>query len=144
MGILSRFAVTVIAGCVHCATVIAESRGLYSGEVLRNECRAVLRGREEGAMKQADMVLAQDCLGYIRGFVDGHAVVRDARSAAQRGTTEATRDTGSAVGYCLPENVSVEQPVEVYVKFADEHPELLHFPAALLLHDALAEGFPCR
>ena len=66
------------------------------------------------------------CATYISGVAD-----------ATRGTT------WDGVPYYMPMGVSGGQLNKVVIKFLNDHPESLHFPAASLTQSALLEAFPC-
>lgn len=46
--------------------------------------------------------------------------------------------------FCLPASVDMPQVAEVFVKFANSHPEKLHVPAIHMLQIALETYFPCK
>jgi hypothetical protein len=41
------------------------------------------------------------------------------------------------------DNMQVEQAVRVFLKYADNHPEDLHYPAANVVWLAMHDAFPC-
>jgi hypothetical protein len=45
--------------------------------------------------------------------------------------------------FCLPNAVTGAQLAKVVVKFGDDHPEKLHYPAVWIVGDALETAFPC-
>ncbi len=52
---------------------------------------------------------------------------------------------GKAYGYaCIPEGVTLGQAASVFLKYAHEHPNLLHIGATTLVIGALRDGFPCK
>lgn len=87
-----------------------------------------------------------------------HATVRQFADAGQcQATMETVMDTmmywrmanedthGKASGYaCIPEGVTLGQAASVFLKYAREHPNLLHIGATTLVIGALRDGFPCR
>ena len=44
---------------------------------------------------------------------------------------------------CVPDGVSLEQVMRVFVKFAEEHPEWLHKSAGMMFTMSLYQVFPC-
>jgi hypothetical protein len=46
--------------------------------------------------------------------------------------------------FCTPPNTTVRQVTAVVAKFLNNHPEVWNQDAALLVHRALKEVFPCR
>jgi hypothetical protein len=71
------------------------------------------------------------CNSYIRGFVDGWIQ----RVASEQGVEPY---------FCLPTSGTYEQYVNVYVRWAETHPERLHLESNRTVHEALAQAFPCR
>ena len=69
------------------------------------------------------------CASYITGVNDGI------------GAVEASIDFEY---YCLPEEARSPQLSLVVKKYLQEHPEVLHRPAPLLVLEALVEVFPCK
>jgi S1-C subfamily serine protease len=47
------------------------------------------------------------------------------------------------IPYCLPPGVNKEQAARVFVQYARNNTQLLHFPPATLLMASLAQAFPC-
>lgn len=77
-----------------------------------------------------DFGRAMFCIGYIRGFVDGHDVLSTVH--------------GEKYAFCHEKVRSVEQFMRVFSKWADDNPEQLHLAASLNLFFALREAFPCK
>lgn len=46
--------------------------------------------------------------------------------------------------HCVPDNVTAGQIQRVFVRWAREHPEKLHEPAAKLAQKAFAKAWPCK
>lgn len=66
------------------------------------------------------------CIAYVMGVLDS-GVMYD---------TEYTK-------VCPPDRMSAHQAAKIVVKYADNNPEQLHFPASILVHNALIKAFPC-
>ena len=79
------------------------------------------------AAQRAD---AQACLGFIDGFVWGHAW------AAWRG--------GADMWFCLPAGFSAHQGVSAVIDYLDAHPDRLSEDAHLLVFLALTAAYPCK
>ena len=69
------------------------------------------------------------CHGFFRGLSDTHSIY-------------AAMGKGLHL-YCLPRGVTQEQFERVAFKWMEAHPEYLDRPAAVLIVEALHEGFPC-
>ena len=86
------------------------------------------RGSEGlSASQQAD---AQACLGFIDGFIWGHAW------ASWRGAKD--------MWFCLPEGFSARQGVPVVLDYLEAHPDRLPEDAHLLVFLALTAAYPCE
>jgi len=60
---------------------------------------------------------------------------------AKPGTTaKRNRD----LSFCLPDQVTNDQIIKIFVKYLDDHPEELHQPASLLLVTSMRKAFPCK
>jgi hypothetical protein len=70
------------------------------------------------------------CGGYLNGFLDGVYV--------------GTKMSSEPKSVCLPFNITVRQLHLMFLKFAGEHPELLHEDAAAMLARILLTAFPCE
>jgi len=90
-------------------------------EPLRNPAGPV------NAAQQAD---AQACLGFVDGFVWGHAW------AAWR--------SGADMWFCLPEGFSPHQGVSAVLDYLDAHPDRSSEDAHLLVFLALTAAYPCK
>ena len=70
------------------------------------------------------------CYGYINGFMDlQYATVRS---------------NERAMPICIPSGVNKSQLKTLIVKDMKEHPEKLHYPAAVLVGFSLVEAYPCE
>ena len=90
---------------------------------LISQCRKV--PNYSASMSEADKVDVLACLQYMAGFTEAYGM----------------RDDPMA---CIPKNATVVQAAAVYVKFADERPDLWHYPARYTLAAALNGAFPCK
>jgi len=70
------------------------------------------------------------CLGYISGATD--VLTSDSEGPL------------SAEFICMPASVTTGQILKVYVKYANDNPEKLHYSASILLANALVTAFPCE
>jgi hypothetical protein len=44
---------------------------------------------------------------------------------------------------CFPEGVDNQQEVEIFMKWANDHPEYRHINAGIAVAQSLTEAFPC-
>ena len=68
------------------------------------------------------------CPGYIMGIDDSHTAYLQVDSMEPK--------------FCIPEGVRANQLVKIAVKFLNDHPEDLHYPASIQVITALFEAFP--
>jgi hypothetical protein len=134
-----RIAIALRAGLVALALGAAtpvlalDDMGKEPGARLLARCEAVQRlfgpagSQGLNADQQAD---AQACLGFVEGFVWGHAWAswREARD----------------MWFCLPPDFSAVQGVPVVVGYLKAHPDRLEEEAHLLVFLALTAGYPCK
>lgn len=75
------------------------------------------------------------CLGYIFGVTEMLDQPKGIDSSA-----------GTAIGrryVCIPQNVVGSQLQAIVRKFLSENPEKLHWPAHILVNNAMIAAFPC-
>lgn len=85
----------------------------------------------EGRNQQEALQAYAQCLGYINGVLDMHAMmVAFAKSKAM---------------FCLPpEGVTIDQAHKIFVKWASDNPKELHQLARSSVMLALKQAFPCK
>jgi hypothetical protein len=99
---------------------------------LARKCRQAIRVMD-GARTNGDLEVvaaAEQCGGYIDGVLDAYAFAK------------AKGWMPLSVAICAP-SVTGDQAFRVLVKYADDHPELLHYGGAEFAHHAFAKAFPC-
>ena len=106
-------------------SVSREDQSAYSAQDFREICRLVSDERQDALSRQ----LAAVCMGYVSGFSE--ALIFGG-------------ETATSLGYCPPGDLGALQTVEVFVKYATEHPERLHEHRGHVLLDALRDAFPCE
>jgi hypothetical protein len=74
-------------------------------------------------------VMATDCIPYLQGVLDGFEAERII--------------TGSKLRLCYPNPISSDQMARDFVKYVDDHPEQLSYPAPFLIWNAMIWAFPC-
>jgi Rap1a immunity proteins len=104
------------------------SMGKEPGARLQTRCEPLRNPAGPlGAAEQADI---QACLGFIEGFVWGHAW------AAWR--------SGTDMWFCLPQGFSGRQGVSAVIDYLDAHPDRLSEDSHLLVFLALTAAYPCK
>jgi len=102
------------------------------GNKLLDSCKDYPRASQLTA--EVDRVKVMYCVGYVGGFTDGLIVSKGLM-----------KDKSGPPNVCAPEQgVQHGQAVLVVLKWLNEHPNLLHQDAPLLITLALEEGFPCK
>jgi Rap1a immunity proteins len=122
----------VLCQCAH-----AQSGTFYfNADTLATDCRIAIRTSDNRPSPSPraveDLKDAQLCIGYVTGAIDTYEVER---------TTESLKNPGKSV--CVPSDVRSTQLVRVSMKYADDHPEELHFPAPMVVWNAMLTAFPC-
>ena len=97
------------------------------GKTLLDSCTDGIKMLEND--KTADEFNAGACKGFILGSIQVHSIYTDVFKARPY--------------YCVPENVTIPQLVRITSKHLKNHPEFLHMGAALSVHNAMVETFPC-
>jgi hypothetical protein len=75
------------------------------------------------------------CLGYITGTANHFTLTNALLKFAKR---------GGEGGTCLPERAPPRQLIDVFVKYARNHPEERQIPAQYMIGSAWHEAFPCE
>jgi hypothetical protein len=57
---------------------------------------------------------------------------------------ELGRKHPSSVQVCIPSEATNSQLLKVFMKFLDEHPELLHQPTTVLFVHSMQQAFACK
>ena len=69
------------------------------------------------------------CMGYIMSAIDSYPIINVAYPT---------------VKFCAPKEVDYAQEIKVVTKFLNNHPEVLHKPATMLVIAAMSIAFPCK
>jgi hypothetical protein len=107
--------------------------GKESGEQLLARCEPALRMIEAGsdaALSTAQRLEAESCIGFVDGFIWGHA-------------WSAWRERADMF-FCPPESFSAREGVPALVSYLRAHPERLIQRAHLLLFAAFNSAYPCQ
>ena len=97
------------------------------GNVLLKSCEDGIKMLENDT--SADEFNAGTCKGFILGSLQVHSLYTDIYKQKPY--------------YCLPENPPVGQLVRITVKYLKSNPEFLHYGAAVSVHNAMIQAFPC-
>jgi ABC-type cobalamin transport system permease subunit len=99
-----------------------------SGSVLLRQCQvaAKLADGEKHTPQQA--VDATFCRGYLAGAVDEMVGLSVQTSTA----------------YCIASNVDSDQLLRVVLKYLNDNPAKLNYPAGALVANAIVAAFPCQ
>jgi len=64
--------------------------------------------------------------------------------AVQEYSTLANQDGKTLLGACPSPDTTTPQVIEVFIKYANAHPDKLKLKAAAVAFNAMADAFPCR
>jgi hypothetical protein len=73
------------------------------------------------------------CMGFIDGVIDSDTIAHHDKNGHQFG-----------LKLCVPADTSGRQLAKIVVKYGDDHPQQLHFPAAVIVLLAMSDAFPCQ
>jgi hypothetical protein len=133
------FLFALICGACHTCLSQTYKKGTFyrNTEHLADECRSAIRIHDNDSPSPDVNKLLTDtqdgnrCLGYVSGVAD---------EFESEGLEDVKHPLGSI---CLPEGVSSVQLVKIFLKFADAHPEQLHYAAPTVIWNSLIDVFPC-
>jgi Rap1a immunity proteins len=99
-----------------------------SGSTLLRECQAAakLANGEHYTTQQA--IDGTYCRGYVAGAVDQMVGI----------------SVQTATVYCIPANADNDQFVRVVLKYLNDNPATLNYPAGALVAKAVIAAFPCK
>jgi len=122
MSVASHVAIIAIGMSLNSALAATEksAQGIDLARACRNEAPA------------ADQAL---CRGFLDGFTYGSQIAVGSEFIGQwrYGTQK----------WCFPRDVGHEQVRQTLLDFAQKNTGMLHFPAAVVLANALATAYPC-
>lgn len=99
---------------------------------LSRSCKAFIRLVDPSGEKiYSDIKDADLCADYVEGAMDAYD------------TVQGLSWSNPSKWICAPDHMQVEQAVRVFLKYADNHPEGLRYPAANVVWLALHDAFPC-
>jgi hypothetical protein len=98
-----------------------------SGSILLRQCQAATK-LADGNYNTQQAIDGTYCRGYIAGTVDQMVGL-----SVQTSTV-----------YCIPSNGSNDQFLRVVLKYLNDNPATLNYPAAALVSKAIIAAFPCK
>lgn len=90
------------------------------------------------------------CLGFIGGavesqhFISFYDAVADKNYRKDMSAKEFDELMQKYRLFCLPKDIYFRDLVPVIIDFGKKHPELLSYPAGVLLYSALRHKYPCK
>jgi Rap1a immunity proteins len=109
-----------------CGTARAQAT---TGQQIQNQCKALV-----GTRNPSDAFDGGFCPGFIDGVINSQSMWEANDKLLRRNHPQS---------FCLPQEGTNGEYLQVFVKYLDDHPEELHKPAALLLVQSLIKAFPC-
>jgi hypothetical protein len=99
-----------------------------TGQQIQSKCKELVNE------KMSQVFDAGFCGGFIDGVID---------SQTMEEANDKTQNRRQTPRFCLPQEGTNGQYVQVFFKYLGDHPEELHRPAAFLLVESLVKAFPC-
>jgi Rap1a immunity proteins len=117
-----------------CLFLCCLSLHAMTAEDLVDRCKAA----KQKNMSDAEATDYAYCTGFITGFTDATRLSQEVEDVNGKPIT-----TKRSV--CLPDaEISANELVLVFLKFTDDHPEVLHEYASFVVHNALVKAYPCK
>lgn len=112
-----------VAAAIVAALLPAPAGAVTNAIDLLRQCE----GREPAGMPELGTLT---CATYLSGFLDMHALMVF---------------VGARPLFCPPtQGIQNEQALRIFVRWGQQHPELLHQSARIGAAESLREAFPCR
>ena len=83
------------------------------------------------------------CTGFIWGVADGLLLITHTEALAAQ-TNIKTINSGPDPIICVPDGISPRDLTDIVLKYMNDNPANMYFPAGLLVYYALGEAFPCK
>lgn len=99
-----------------------------SGSTLLRQCQAAAKIADGGNFTTQQAIDGTFCRGYVAGAVDQMVGL-----SVQTTTV-----------YCIPSNADNDQLVRVVLKYLNDNPATLNYPAGALVAKAIIAAFPCK
>lgn len=106
--------------------------------------------RAKQAENTKEKIHAYYCLGFIGGavesqhFISFYGAVKDKAYRKDMPAADFNQLMKKYRLFCLPKNVYFRDLVPVVVNFGKKHPEVLNYPAGVLVFSALRHQYPCK
>jgi hypothetical protein len=114
---------TIVAAVLQLSAACAFAGSYLSGNDVLQMCQGIDTGQANAT-----------CTSWMAGFVTGDAI---GEGSALARTKEIKSD------WCTRPNVTVDQETRVIYRWLVDHPTVTDQMAAVLMHEALKESFPC-
>jgi hypothetical protein len=98
-----------------------------SGSILLRQCQAASKLADGGKYTTQQAVEGSFCRGYVAGAVDQMVGL----------------SVQTVTVYCIPSNADNDQFVRVVLKYLNDNPATLNYPAGALVAKAIIAAFPC-
>jgi len=122
----------VVGSTCLCPRASAQYAFSMLADTLADSCRASARVDDGGATAPVkDIIVAQRCVGYLMGVLDGFEMVR------------ASKEMDPAHTICMPEGVRDQQVVRIFMKYVNDHPDVLNKSAPAVVWLAMHQAYPC-
>lgn len=95
---------------------------------LLNACKLWIKAKDK-SVSATERLEVNYCYGYVSGFYDG-------RTTSDYGKSELMS--------CFPPGLSWEQLIRIFVKWANDNPQKLHYDTWQGLREAFSKAFPCK
>jgi hypothetical protein len=117
-----------------CLSVAPRSRAqqMETGNTIQQKCKALDNNGPTDNVFRA---------GFCAGFMSTMQEMLITWEAVDEGLN---RKHPTSVHVCIPAEATNGQLIKVFLKFLDEHPELLHEPATGLYIQAMQHAFSCK
>ena len=99
-----------------------------SGSTLLRQCQAAAKLADGGNYTTQQAIDGTFCRGYVAGAVDQMVGL----------------SLHTATVYCIPSNADNDQSVRVVLKYLNDNPATLNYPAGALVAKAIIAAFPCK
>jgi len=98
----------------------------HSGNEMLKHCKAFIRSSAKGGGETVQEVYDSGlCRGYIDGVYAGYSI-------------------GAQSNFVIPDGVTSDQLVSIFIKYVENNPKKLHWDASFLVVESLEEAFPAK
>jgi len=100
-----------------------------TGNDLQGKCKDLMDTKSTGNIFGSGF-----CAGFLTAAIEDEAAWQ---------ASDAVKKQTHFLSFCIPDNGTNGQYLQVFVKYLDEHPEELNKSAIVLLREAFNKAFPC-